>query len=333
MYDNRYKIMKKQTGKAIYFARCQRSALSNRLKWLLVVALAFCTLVTGCISIPGENWIVSYRGPMEVAGQMGGCAIPAPGHVKPNQPAPKGKTAASDAKPHGLDTTEFSFATWNIHKGKAEGWVDDFDTLSRGTDILILQEAYLTDKLKQTLALEYHQWDLAAAYTYQKVEAGVLTASKVATNQICTLKDKEPITRIPKSILITRYPILGTNQELLVANIHAINFTMGYKAFQKQCDRLQDLLARHRGPMIVSGDFNTWNQGRMSRITAMTDSLHLAAVPFKDNSQSKFLGQYVDHVYYRGLEMKAATSMAVATSDHNPLKVVFQVSRESDQDS
>ena len=97
------------------------------------------------------------------------------------------------------------------------------------------------------------QWDLAAAYAYQEIEAGVLTASKIAPNLTCSFMDKEPITRVPKSILITRYPISGQLGELLVANIHAINFTMGYTAFQRQCDRLENVLATHKGPMIVSG--------------------------------------------------------------------------------
>ena len=156
----------------------------------------------------------------------------------------------------------------------------------------------------------------------------MLTASKITPNLTCTLKVKEPITRVPKSILITRYPIAGRHQELLVANVHAINFTTGFAAFQHQCDQLESALSFHRGPMIVSGDFNTWSQGRMSRVEAMAQRLDLIAVPFKEHVKSKFFGRYVDHVYYRGLETINKTTFSVTTSDHNPLAVVFKVTEQ-----
>jgi endonuclease/exonuclease/phosphatase (EEP) superfamily protein YafD len=233
----------------------------------------------------------------------------------------------------GLYAEGFSFTTWNIHKGKAEGWGEDFQKICRSTDILILQEAYLSDNFKRLLQQEDLQWDLAAAYAYQKIEAGVLTASKIAPSLTCSLMDKEPITRVPKSILITRYPISGKHGELLVANIHAINFTMGYAAFQRQYDRLENVLATHKGPMIVSGDFNTWSSGRMSRVNAMAKRLNLSPVPFNRDQKSKFFGQYVDHIYYRGLEIKSAKTLNVTTSDHNPLMVVFKVAEGRGQDS
>jgi endonuclease/exonuclease/phosphatase (EEP) superfamily protein YafD len=229
---------------------------------------------------------------------------------------------------YGLNADGFSFATWNIHKGAAEGWSQDFQKLCGSTDILVLQEVLLTDNLIQMLRQENYQWDLAAAYTYQNVEAGVLTASKILPSLACTLKDKEPIIRVPKSILITRHPISGTDRELLVANIHAINFTLGHSAFQKQWDRLENMLAGHEGPMIVSGDFITWTSGRMSRVNAMAKRLALSAVVFNKNLKSKFLGKSVDHVFYRGLEKKDAAISLVTTSDHNPLSVVFRLAND-----
>lgn len=156
----------------------------------------------------------------------------------------------------------------------------------------------MTDSLIKALQRQKYQWDLSIAYAYRKIEAGVLTASKITPNLTCTFKVKEPIIRVPKSILITRYPIAGLHWELMVANIHAINFTMGYTAFQKQCDHLESVLANHRGPMIVSGDFNTWNSGRMARVDAMAQRMNLVAVRFKENVKSTFLGYHVDHIYY-----------------------------------
>jgi endonuclease/exonuclease/phosphatase (EEP) superfamily protein YafD len=263
--------------------------------------------------------------------QVTDCAVVAPELASMMLPDLYQESSAQMPIAHGLNANGFSFTTWNIKKGKTDGWHADFEKICRNMDIIILQEAYLTDNLKEVLRQQKLQWDLSAAYAYQQIEAGVLTASKIAPNLTCTLKVKEPITRIPKSILITRYPISGNPQGLLVANIHGINFTLGYKAFQTQCDRLESLLAVHRGPMIVSGDFNTWNQGRMSRVEAMAQRLNLSAVPFRENVKTKFFGQYVDHVYYRGLETINKTTFNVATSDHNPLSVVFKVVEGSER--
>jgi len=117
--------------------------------------------------------------------------------------------------------------------------------------------------------------------------------------------------------------VSGTNQHLLVANIHAINFTTNHSAFKKQNDRIESLLNAHPGPMIVAGDFNTWSKGRMSRVNAMTERLGLTAVKFDDN-RTRVFGQSIDHVYYRGLESTYAQASTTTASDHNPLAVGFK---------
>ena len=302
--------------------------LPKTMRWVWAAITTFIMLATGCISIPEDNWIVSQRSTYEIKRQALDCAVIGPEHSSQEQPGLNHETLPQAMPESGLNAEGFSFATWNIHKGKTKGWGEDFQKICRSTDILILQEAYLSADLKTILQQEDLQWDLATAYAYQKIEAGVLTASKVAPNLACSLRDKEPLTRIPKSILITRYPISGKHREVLVANIHGINFSLGYTAFQRQCDRLEKLLTAHKGPMIVSGDFNTWNSGRMSRVNAMAKRLNLSAVSFNENLKTTFFGQYVDHIFYRGLETKNATTLSVATSDHNPLAVVFKLADE-----
>mgnify|MGYP001820154183 FL=1 len=294
----------------------------RRSRWLCLLIMV--AALNSCVSIPEENWIISHRTPHMTTMQVTDCAVVAPELASMMLPNLSQESSAHATLAHGLNANGFSFTTWNMKKGKADGWDADFEMLCRNSDIIILQEAYLTDNLKEVLGQQKLQWDLSAAYAYQNIEAGVLTASKIAPNLTCTLKIKEPLTRIPKSMLITRYPISGLPQGLLVANIHGINFTLGYKAFQNQCDRLESLLTMHRGPMIVSGDFNTWNQSRMSRVEAMAQRLKLGAVPFKENVKSKFFGRYVDHVYYRGFVMINKTTFNVTTSDHNPLAVMFK---------
>ena len=326
------KTVQKMPGAPARSDRDKTLSRPDKVKGVLAAVLALIVLVTGCVSIPAEDWVVSYRSPFELTKQAAGCETMGPAQPAWRQTGSFRKIMPPMAQEDGLNADGFSFATWNIHKGTAEGWSEDFQKLCGSTDILVLQEALLTDNLIQMLRQENYQWDLSAAYAFQNVETGVLTASKILPSLACTLKDKEPITRVPKSVLVTRYPMSGTDRTLLVANIHAINFSLGHSAFQKQCDRLESLLSGHKGPMIVSGDFNTWSNGRMSRVNAMAERLELEAVSFNKNLKSKFFGHYVDHIFYRGLEKKDAEISLVTTSDHNPLSVVFKLANESDPD-
>jgi endonuclease/exonuclease/phosphatase (EEP) superfamily protein YafD len=298
--------------------------------WIWIAVGIFIVQVTGCIRIPKESWVISHRRPIETRTQTTDCTAACldrsiPDHVSVGRMTPLQTVRAPE-----LNSDGFNLVSWNIFKGKKKGWAEDFQKLNRNTDILILQEAYLSASLKNMLNQEKYQWDMTAAFEYREITSGVLTASKVVPNFTCAFRETEPISRIPKSVLITRYPMSGTDRELLVANIHAVNFTMGGSAFQRQSDRLENILAAHQGPLIVSGDFNTWNRSRMSYINAMAERLELTAVIFDENRRSQFLGQYIDHVYYRELKVKNASVPLVSTSDHNPLTVVFNLADDLD---
>lgn len=290
-------------------------------RWLWMAVGFFIVLASGCIRIPQQSWTVSHRLPYETRRFSAECtAVSINQSVK--EPIDPGQTTE-------LNADGFSLSSWNTFKGKKHGWAEDFQKLSRATDILILQEAYLTGRLKTMLQEERYHWDMSAAFEYRKIEMGVLTASRTAPNFTCSFLESEPITRIPKGTLITRYPLSGTTLELLVVNVHAINFTLNSFAFNQQINRLEGLLADYRGPLIVSGDFNTWSAGRMSRVKAMAQRLDLHAVGFDKNRRSRFFGRPVDHVYYRGLEATKATTPMVSTSDHNPLSVAFHLAYDA----
>ena len=296
--------------------------------WIWIAIGIFIVQVTGCIRIPKESWIISHRSPLEIRKQTTDCTAVCIDRSTPNQ-VDAGRIGPRQAiRAPGLNSDGFRLVSWNIFKEKKNGWAGDFQELNRNTDILILQEAYLSATLKTMLNQEKYQWDMTAAFEYREIASGVLTASRTTPNFTCAFRETEPITRIPKSVLITRYFMTGTDRELLVANIHGVNFTMGSSAFQRQSDRLENILAAHQGPIIIAGDFNTWNSGRMSRINAMAERLELRAVRFDENRRSQFFGFYIDHIYYRGLEAENATIPLVTTSDHNPLTVVFKLADE-----
>ncbi|MBW2192638.1 MAG: endonuclease/exonuclease/phosphatase family protein, partial [Deltaproteobacteria bacterium] len=134
-----------------------------------------------------------------------------------------------------------------------------------------------------------------------------------------------PLIRIPKTILVTQYPLSDRDQVLVLANVHLINFTLTTAHFRDQLQQLEQLLARHPGPIIVSGDYNTWNDERMEIVNGMAGRLNLKAVIFEDDNRSTVLDHHVDHIYYRGLELVEAVSTAVSTSDHNPVAARFRL--------
>ena len=224
-----------------------------------------------------------------------------------------------------LDSSGFSLLNWNMLKGMREGWMADFQRLSHDRDLLTIQEAYLTHDLRMVLQSNQYNWDLAAAFELDDIKAGVLTASKVKPDFLYTFRTEEPLITIPKTVLITRYPMTKTDRSLLVANIHSINFSLSIEEFRDQLQRMDQILTRHQGPLIISGDFNTWSDERMALVTSVTKNLGLKAVTFGENKRTTIFGHDIDHIYYRGLEPVEAIVTPVTTSDHNPMLVTFRL--------
>jgi endonuclease/exonuclease/phosphatase (EEP) superfamily protein YafD len=81
------------------------------------------------------------------------------------------------------------------------------------------------------------------------------------------------------------------------------------------------VLNNHAGPILLSGDFNTWHWRRSETLKEMTDSLGLEMLDYDEDHRKRFLGQPLDHIYVRGLEVLEATTRQVDSSDHNPMSV------------
>ena len=146
-----------------------------------------------------------------------------------------GQVLADDGRSE-LDPERISLLNWNIYKGKRDDWATDFERYSRKHDILTIQEAHLDDELEYLLEAEHQNWALNIAFDYQDRATGVMTASAVKPVALCGQRTKEPWIRAPKTSLISYYPLAGVDEDLLVANIHGINFTLGAKAYKRQSD-------------------------------------------------------------------------------------------------
>jgi endonuclease/exonuclease/phosphatase (EEP) superfamily protein YafD len=215
--------------------------------------------------------------------------------------------------------------TWNVFKGQSSGWPRDYARLTRDQDIVLLQEAHLTPSFSRLLARSGHRWYMTRAFDYNGAESGVLTAGRVPASAACLTRLAEPLIRVPKSGLLTRFPIDGSEQELWIANLHGINFAASAEPLRGQLEAWAVVLADHAGPMVLAGDLNDWSEGRSEALTAVTERLGLTPVRLARDARSRYFGRPVDHVFYRGLEVVHADSIAVTSSDHNPVRVRFRL--------
>jgi endonuclease/exonuclease/phosphatase (EEP) superfamily protein YafD len=229
--------------------------------------------------------------------------------------------AGSDRSAHGeLDSDSIRLVNWNIQKSGDPRWTADLAKLEGDPDLIILQEVPLkSNALGATTADQYHSF--SPGYRTRRSLTGVMTVSAARPLTQCNFASVEPWIRSPKATVITEYGLTDTNHTLLVINIHAVNFTFGTHDYHKQLQQAFSVLNDHAGPILLSGDFNTWHWRRSEVLKEMTDSLGLEMLDYDEDHRKRFLGQALDHIYVRGLEVLEATTFQVDSSDHNPMSV------------
>ena len=235
--------------------------------------------------------------------------------------------ALTDNEMSELDPNRISLLNWNIYKGKRDDWATDFERYSQKHDILTIQEAHLDDELEDLLEAEHQNWALNVAFNYQDRATGVMTASAIKPVAVCGQRTREPWIRTPKTSLIAYYPLAGVDEDLLVANVHGINFTLGAKAYNRQIENLYDRIKHHDGPLILAGDFNTWSEKRLRIVERLARRLGLASLDYTNHNRTSVFGNAIDHVFYRGLEAVEHDTWQVTSSDHNPTRVRFRINR------
>ena len=217
-----------------------------------------------------------------------------------------------------LDPTGIALLSWNIKKGAMPDWRRDLRTLAADKHLVLIQEATWT--MQDAPFLPLH-WAFAPGYRSSTQLSGVATISTAAPGVRCQFQNPEPWLRTPKATKITRYALEGTGQSLVVVNIHMVNFSFGVSEFQAQLGRLLEVVSAHDGPLIVSGDFNTWNRTRQRILADHMASLGARPVSFSQDLRSRFRGEIVDHVFVAGLSVRNAVTHAVDSSDHNAISL------------
>ena len=214
--------------------------------------------------------------------------------------------------------------SWNIQKSHIQGWDRDLKKMGDDRDLLLIQEASVQAKTQSALPQPMHQ-AFATGYTTESEVTGVLTLSAVAPSLQCSLTSWEPWLGTPKATSITKFPIADSADTLMVINVHAVNFTVGLEDFINQIDALSPMLTKHNGPALLAGDFNTWSEARQTHLEEFMARHQLQAVTFTPDHRSTFWDMPLDHIYLRGLRALEAQTIAVETSDHNPLLVTLEI--------
>lgn len=283
------------------------------------IARALATLVlaavaAGCVSLTADpRAILSGPSGIEVATLPCDAAIGvARKWFPPTSPGPA------------LDPARIRVLTWNIHKEDDAGWEADLARFAAASDVVLLQEVTLVDPLTDILRNAGLQWVMASSFIYKGNDIGVVTAARAPTVAHCTQRVTEPLIRLPKSSVVTWFPLRGSAKLLAVANVHSINFALTLGSYEAQFAGVVDALSQHDGPIVLAGDLNTWTDQRVDALRAVAQKLGLTEIPFQ-SGRSRFLGHELDHIFVRGLAVESAEAVAVRSSDHNPVTAVLRV--------
>ena len=224
---------------------------------------------------------------------------------------------------HSLDSKKIRVLSWNIAKGRHREWRHDLHRLSQEADLALLQEARLEHAMHQVIPDSC--WAFAPGYQRRNLTSGVLTISRAETIDRFHHSHREPLTLLPKAALVTEYRLRSSPHTLLVANVHAINFTAGTRHYHHQLLSVAHRIAHHAGPLIVSGDFNTWRNKRQRILDELIRELGLTAIAYDQDHRRQAFGFALDHIFYRGLTHRQTRVDRVHTSDHNPISTVFAI--------
>ena len=218
-----------------------------------------------------------------------------------------------------LASSHFRLVNWNVHKGQDKGWQEDLARLSKQADFVLLQEATQHQNLNTFSTALF-----VSSFSFKDLLSGVKTFTKTQPEWYCGGGVAEPLIQIPKVASVMSFP-LEKDASLLLINIHLINFEWGISAYQTQLEQLFSFVENHQGPIIMSGDFNAWNEHRLNLVNNLMQKYGLNAVTLSQDERLRFLGYPLDYIFTRGVKVVSATSEVVTSSDHNPLLMTFEL--------
>jgi endonuclease/exonuclease/phosphatase (EEP) superfamily protein YafD len=237
--------------------------------------------------------------------------------------------AAEAERQHLRHGEPMGIVVWNTFKGKRERYYDLLAENTTGAELILLQEFRHDPLLEASHRELFAGRDAGMAVSFytrpnRSSPTGVCTVSSVRASKTLFLLSRyfEPVTKTPKIAICSYYPIGGPDcpleQSLLVLNSHGINFRLR-RPFLDQMLQFEEQLRHHLGPIVLVGDFNTWEQGRVRILEMVAQNLALTRVKFPAGVKS-VRGYELDRVYVRGGEVtNQRVLIDPAASDHNML--------------
>lgn len=253
-------------------------------------------------------------------------AVPARGQDRP---------AASPTVRSQKKMPEVKLLVWNVAKQVAAR--EELREHFHEVDIVCLQEFVpeIAPVVADSATPPVHQ-EFAASFTswFSGVPTGVCTLSRHRPITTDALRSpfREGYLLTPKMALVSTHVIGG--QPWMVVNLHGLNFQPVFTfMLQRQLQPIAERVKRHRGPVVVCGDFNTWSHRRLQVVGDLLEGCQ--AVSFPEHPQRK-TGDWIvtvvggnpqlplDHVYTRGVEVLSPEVLPTDHSDHAPLRVTLR---------
>jgi endonuclease/exonuclease/phosphatase (EEP) superfamily protein YafD len=224
----------------------------------------------------------------------------------------------------GFNRQRIRVLSWNLQKAHNAEALYQLGILSSGMDLVSIQEATLNDSMRGRFP-NLPAWSFGPGYRTNKDVTGVMNLSRFPALTHCVFASTEPWLRTPKATSVTEYPLAGGSGTLLLVNVHGVNFTFTASALVAQLEQFSAMIDSHDGPVILSGDFNTWSDARLEALQRFAAKHRLELLDFDVDHRKTVFGNPLDHVLVRGLTVLDTGSYEVDTSDHNVLRVELRV--------
>lgn len=233
--------------------------------------------------------------------------------------------ASGAARREALPSRGMRVLVWNAYKAQKPEFRSEFDALTRRADLALIQEAVADSGTRRPFpSIQGLQWRMAAAFAQEERSlAGVATGSSAPASAARYIRSepREPITKTPKMVLVTKHRVEGSADELLAINVHAINF-VSTGSFRKHLAQIEEAIRTHSGPLLLAGDFNTWSPGRLKALRDLARRAGLRSVYPEGDGRILPL----DHVFSRGVTVREARLVNESRgSDHKPIELVLDV--------
>lgn len=230
-----------------------------------------------------------------------------------------------------INGEDFTVLNWNMYKAGKPSWKQDYESITKGKDILLLQEFFLDEKMISTFEADTGRgYFLASSFNDTKMDnipSGVGVASFAQPLSTFWQRSyyKEPFIRTAKMTMFAEYAISNSDKTLLVASIHAVNFVSSRK-LKHMINEAAFVIANHDGPVVFGGDFNTWSKKKIRTMREIMKKAGMKEVSFRNDGRMKTFGNILDYYFIKGLNVKESKVYGdIEGSDHKAMELRLSV--------